>query len=336
MDRSQLSEHLQNFRNKHILVIGDVMLDRFIWGNVTRISPEAPVPVVEVTRDDYYPGGAANVARNLIHFADKVSVMGRAGTDTDGDQLMALLEAQCLDNSGILRDAELPTTVKTRVIALHQQVVRIDQEKRARLSDRMLEDAVAHIESRLDSIDAIILQDYGKGFITQELVDRIAGLNGISRIPITVDPNPSNPINWKGAMAVKPNRHEAFKVADLPETLIGKNPAEDTTVRSLAEALFSKWDTSLLLITLGEQGMAVCERADADAEMKISHIPSRAREVYDVSGAGDTAIALFTLALASGLSPHDAAEVSNYASAVVVGKLGTATLSAEELLDSIS
>lgn len=335
MDRALLSDHLRNFRNKHILVIGDVMLDRFIWGNVTRISPEAPVPVVEVTRDDYYPGGAANVARNLIHFADRVSVMGRAGTDTDGDQLMSLLEAQHLDNSGILRDGELPTTVKTRVIALHQQVVRIDQEKRAKLSPELLEKALAHIESRLETIDAIILQDYGKGFVTQELVDRLAVLTKKVGIPITVDPNPANPIDWKGAMAVKPNRHEAFKVADLPETPIGVKPAEDATVRQLAEALFAKWDTSVLLITLGEQGMVVCERSEKGEPIKISHIPSRAREVYDVSGAGDTAIALFTLALASGLSPHDAAEISNYASAVVVGKLGTATLSAEELLDSV-
>jgi rfaE bifunctional protein kinase chain/domain len=330
MDRARLTEHLQNFRSKHILIIGDVMLDRFIWGNVSRISPEAPVPVVEVTRDDYYPGGAANVARNLIHFADRVSVMGRAGVDADGDQLVALLDAQLLDSSGILRDEALPTTVKTRVIARHQQVVRIDQEKFALLSGEMLDQAMTHIESRLDGIDAIILQDYGKGFVTQDLVDRLAELNKDMKIPITVDPNPSNPINWKGAMAIKPNRHEAFKVADLAEVPIGKNPAEDATVRKLADILFAKWDTNLLLITLGEQGMAVCEREGA-----IHHIPSRAQEVFDVSGAGDTAIALFTLALASGLTPHDAAEVSNYASAVVVGKVGTATLSAEELLASL-
>ncbi len=308
------------------------MLDRFLWGSVARISPEAPVPVVEVERDELYPGGAANVARNLLPFADSVAVMGITGDDPEGEQLRSVLGDRGLDISCVQRSANTPTTVKTRVIARNQQVVRIDREQHHELTTAELDTAAAAIAQRLPELDAIILQDYGKGFITQALVDRIATIAGDTDTIITVDPNPNNPIIWRAATAIKPNRHEAFRFAGLPESPISDPPSEDATLHALATALFAKWDTGQLLITLGEQGMVHCLRDGQSDRQSFTHIPPRAHEVFDVSGAGDTSIALFTLALSAGLDPVEAAEISNWAAAVVIGKIGTATLTPEELL----
>ncbi len=328
MDVERLGNTLNQFADKRILVVGDIMLDRFLWGAVSRISPEAPVPVVDVQRDELYPGGAANVARNLHAFADSVAVMGLAGTDVEGDQLIEILGEGGLDASPVIRTDSAPTTVKTRVVARNQQVVRIDREEKCPLTGEQIEAAAADIAGRLGQLDAIILQDYGKGFISQQLIDRIAGVTAGSDVVITVDPNPNNAISWRGATAIKPNRHEAFRFAALAEDPISDPPSEDPQLRQVAASLFDQWETGQLLITLGEQGMVLCGRED----QSFTHIPPRAHEVFDVSGAGDTAIALFTLALATGVGPVEAAEISNWASAVVVGKLGTATLTPEELL----
>jgi D-beta-D-heptose 7-phosphate kinase/D-beta-D-heptose 1-phosphate adenosyltransferase len=330
MDRAQLEEHVRSFSEKHILVLGDVMLDRFVWGNVERISPESPVPVVEVTHEDFYPGGAANVARNLLPFAGKVSVMGVIGPGADGEKLREILEEKGVDHSGILVSEDRQTTVKTRVIARSQQVVRIDREDRIPVSTQIRQRAIDYLREHLDGLDAIILQDYGKGFITQELVDEIASITAGRGLTITVDPNPNNLLEWKGVTAIKPNRHEAFKVAGQPETPISSPPDKDATLLSLAATLFERWETEQLLITLSELGMVLFQRGVAPR-----HLAPSAHEVLDVSGAGDTAIALYTLALASGTGAADAALISNYASGVVVGKIGTATLSREELLQAI-
>ena len=328
MDRAQLEEHVRSFSEKHILVLGDVMLDRFVWGNVERISPESPVPVVEVTHEDFYPGGAANVARNLLPFCAKVSVMGVVGPGADGAKLCEILEETGVDHSGILVSDDRQTTVKTRVIARSQQVVRIDREDRLAVTAEVRQRAVDYLREHLDGLDAIILQDYGKGFITQELVDEIAVVTAEKSLPITVDPNPNNLLDWKGVTAIKPNRHEAFKVAGLPETAISDPPDKDPTLLGLATTLFENWGTEQLLITLSEQGMVLFQRGTPPL-----HLAPSAHEVFDVSGAGDTAIALYTLALAGGSGAAEAARISNYASGVVVGKVGTATLSREELVN---
>lgn len=331
MDESRLGTTLKEFADKRILVIGDVMLDRFLWGNVSRISPEAPVPVVEIEREEPYPGGAANVARNLQPFARSVAVMGMTGSDREGEQLIEILNQRGLNTECIQNSENNLTTVKTRVVARHQQVVRIDHERHSTLSSKQEEQAVHQVADRLPELDAIIIQDYGKGFITQRLVDRISDIAGPSQAVITVDPNPNNPVIWRGVTAIKPNRHEAFNFAKAAELPICNPPSEDNTLKHIAKSLFDLWETKHLLITLGEQGMVLCED-----DSSLIHIPSRAQEVFDVSGAGDTAIAIFTLALASGMEAVEAAELSNWASAVVIGKFGTATLEPAELLSAAS
>lgn len=329
MDPARLDSLLSAFRTKRLLVVGDVMLDEFIWGAVSRISPEAPVPVVEVKSEDAYPGGAANVARNLLPFCAQVSVSGLVGEDSFASELDGLLAASGINTAGLLRDPEYQTIVKTRIVARNQQVVRIDREKRRALSDAMRAKALEFFAGMLPQVDAIILEDYGKGFLTQALVDDLAVLTKDTGIIVTVDPNPNNPLHWRGASAIKPNRSEAFQAAGLDETGLRSPATLDAALEELGRRLFSQWDTEMLLITLSEQGMALLKKNELPYRL-----PALAREVFDVSGAGDTAIALFTLALTAGATPQEAAEISNHASGVVVGKVGTATLTPAELAAS--
>lgn len=328
MTSERLRALLSSFRGLRVLVIGDVMLDRFIRGNVTRISPEAPVPVLHVTREDAYPGGAANVARNLASFAGGVSVLGITGEGALTEQLHRLLTDHGIDTSGLLASPEHETIVKTRVIARGQQIARIDRETIKAPSPELEARALAWLEARLPETDAVIIEDYAKGFLTQSFVDAATALAAARGVPLTVDPNPGNPLRWRQAAAVKPNRREAFAAAGLPDP--GDVSLEEllATLPALGKRLFELWDTRLLLVTLGEHGMALLERDGTTPY----HTPAQAREVFDVSGAGDTAIALFTLALAAGANPAEAAELSNRASSIVVGKTGTATLTPEELL----
>jgi rfaE bifunctional protein kinase chain/domain len=331
VDEKCLGNILKSFSEKRILVIGDVMLDRFLWGNVSRISPEAPVPVVEIEREELYPGGAANVARNLHPFARSVAVMGLTGSDREGEQLMEILSERGLNTDCIQSSGCNVTTVKTRVVARHQQVVRIDHEQRASLTKEQEDRAIEQIVQRLPELDAVIIQDYGKGFITQSFMDRVNEIADPEQTVITVDPNPNNPVTWRGVTAIKPNRNEAFGFTNQVESPLCDPPSKDKKLEQVAKSLFGLWETKHLLITLGEQGMVLCGE-----ESTLMHIPSRAQEVFDVSGAGDTAIAIFTLALASGVEAREAAEISNLASAVVIGKFGTATLEPEELLAAAS
>lgn len=329
MKRESLPAILAACRTRRVLVVGDVMLDRFIRGNVSRISPEAPVPVVHVTREDAYPGGAANVARNLAPFAGKVHVLGVTGTGPLTDQLHALLTEHGIDTSGLLASDEHETIVKTRVVARGQQVARIDRETIKAPSPALIARALAWLDAKLPEIDAVIIEDYAKGFLTQELVDAITARVTARGIPVTVDPNPGNPLRWHQATTIKPNRKEAFEAANIPDP--GDVPLATllATLPALAGRLREKWDTGQLLITLGEHGMALLEK-----DRPLYHTPTRAREVFDVSGAGDTAIALYTLALAAGCPAPQAAEISNLASGIVVAKAGTATLTPTELLDA--
>jgi D-beta-D-heptose 7-phosphate kinase/D-beta-D-heptose 1-phosphate adenosyltransferase len=302
------------------------MLDEFVWGKVGRISPEAPVPVVEVSGESFYPGGAANVARNLREFTGNVAVVGMIGRDRGGDQLRQLLADQKIDTSACSVAADFPTIVKTRIIARQQQLVRVDREKVLAPNERQIDSVVACVKKMLPEIDGIIFEDYGKGFLAEKLVSGIVAPARARKKIIAADPNPRNNIPWRGLSVVKPNRSEAFHAAGIP---LQESDAGNKALKKVGAALLQKWRAELVLITLGEEGMMLFQR-----NQKPHHAATKARQVFDVSGAGDTAIALFTLALCSGATPLEAAEIANHASAVVVGKLGTATVSPDELRKS--
>jgi rfaE bifunctional protein kinase chain/domain len=234
-----------------------------------------------------------------------------------------------IDISDSLEDEKFPTIVKTRIVARHQQVVRVDREKVASPSAKQVAKVVAAVGKRLGEIDAIIFEDYGKGFLTRELVSQIARQARAAKKIVTADPNPHNLINWSGMTAVKPNRAEAFLAAGIPIRDSEVSPKKDVDLVHAGKELLQKWGVQYLLVTLGEHGMMFFEKGK-----RPHHIPTKAQDVFDVSGAGDTAIAMFTLALVCNATPLEAAQIANHASAVVVGKLGTATVTRDELISS--
>ena len=327
MDPTRLQHILQIAAKRKILVLGDLMLDEFVWGNVHRISPEAPVPVVEVERESSYPGGAANVARNLRQFCTEVHVLGQMGCDAAGEKLTRLMNEEGLQTDGLIATEEIPTIVKTRIIAQHQQVVRVDREQRVSPSSKLLKVAVERSHALMKTVDAILFEDYGKGFLNQSLVDAV--LREASHQTITSDPHPHNHLEWPGIAVIKPNRTEAFAAAGIPWKPPFSPALEDQALLAVGKELLDRWQSNALLITLGEQGMMLFREGHPPY-----HTPTRAREIFDVSGAGDTAIALYTLGITSGATPEEAAEMANHASGIVVGKLGTAICTPEELLAS--
>ena len=330
-DAARLRALMAGFAGRRILVIGDLMLDEYIWGKVSRISPEAPVPIVNVTGESYYPGGAANVARNVRELTREAAVMGLVGTDPQGGRLIELMEAAGIDTSTVQRDAALPTTVKTRIIARNQQVVRVDREQKSPLTPQQAALAMDRLDRMIGSLDGIIVADYGKGFLTQPLADHICRQARAHGKVLAVDPHPHTSLSWQGATAIKPNRAEAFIAAGLPIPDPVFPVLDDQALLEAGRRLRGRWKTDSLLITLGEHGMLLLE-GDAPAY----HTPTRAHAVFDVSGAGDTAISVFTLGLAAGASPAEAAELANLASGIVVGKLGTATVTLAELQASVA
>lgn len=327
MNRKRASEILAP--SKRILVVGEMMLDEFIWGKVGRISPEAPVPVVEVVKETFNAGGAANVARNLREFVDHVHLLSLAGTGHDADILRGILETRGVTLDGVIFDPSYTTIRKTRIVARNQQVVRVDREQRRGLSDEQRTRVLAHFEKLLPSLDAIIMEDYDKGLLDQPLVDAIVNSARGAKKIVTVDPKPSNSIRWHDVTCVTPNRGEAFRAAGRSVTDPVEPPIEDRALLEVGAILLDKWRCDHLLVTLSEQGMMLFTAGRAPY-----HIPTRAQEVIDVSGAGDTAIAVFTSALASGATASEAAEIANHASGIVVAKTGTAVATREEVLAS--
>lgn len=329
MKPARLEQILKRSATRRFLVIGDLMLDEFVWGKVGRISPEAPVPVVEVERESFHAGGAANVARNLREFAQHVAVIGAMGTDDRGKQLQQLLTQRKIDISNCVIDSACHTTVKTRIIAQHQQVVRVDREKVEDLPAALRKKVVRAVADRMNATDAIIFEDYAKGFLGKPLIEQISSAAANAKKIVTADPNPRHSIEWSDITAATPNRSEAFQAAGIPWREPAKSPNQDVDLAKVGKALLQKWNIKYLLITLGEGGMMLFQK-----NKPAHHIPTKARQVFDVSGAGDTAIALFTLALAGDATPVEAAEIANHGSAVVIGKLGTATVSRAELIAS--
>ncbi len=312
-----------------VLVVGDVMLDQFIWGRVTRISPEAPVPVVEFERESLMPGGAANVARNLTALGAATEMFSVTGHDVAANQLRHLLEENHVGCRGLLASALRMTTKKIRLIAHRQQVARVDRERRTELDGKTAGRLFASVRAQLARADAIIVGDYGKGVVTQVMLDALKRLCRERGVWLSLDPKPVHHLDLRGLSLITPNRTEAFELAGLSDGARGVEPLKDAALLNAADKILNDLQPGLLLITLGDQGMLLCQRGHAPF-----HIPTVAQEVFDVSGAGDTVIASFTLAVAAGASPVEAAIFSNHAAGVVVGKVGTATVTPEELLAS--
>jgi D-beta-D-heptose 7-phosphate kinase/D-beta-D-heptose 1-phosphate adenosyltransferase len=327
----RVREILAAATRRRVLVVGDIMLDQFIWGSVARISPEAPVPVLDFERESSMPGGAANVARNLAALEADTEIFGVAGNDAPAETLRGLLKQQHIGCGGLVTDGLRPTSLKTRIVAHKQQVVRIDRERRDGLSADATGRLLDAIKARLPVTDAIVVGDYGKGVVTQPLLDELKSLCRRRGIWLSLDPKPVHHLDLAGLSLITPNRKEAFELADLPDDTRRENPLEDRNLGRVAEELLARLQPALLLITLGELGMLLCQRGRVPF-----HIPTVAMEVFDVSGAGDTVIASFTLAVAAGASPIEAAIISNHAAGIVVGKIGTATTSPSELLASFA
>ncbi|MGA1842996.1 MAG: D-glycero-beta-D-manno-heptose-7-phosphate kinase [bacterium] len=323
MDITHLKDILYRFSDTRILVLGDLMIDEYLWGGVERISPEAPVQVVDVQREARTLGGAGNVVANLASMGAKVDVGGVIG-DCPGAQWLAdQLDSLYVGHECLIRDPERPTTIKTRVIAANQQVVRIDRETRRPISEKQEERLVRHITRHWDQWQGIVLSDYGKGLLTRSFLEKVITLGREKGIRVVVDPKGTDFTRYRGAGLITPNRKEAFLG-------MGLDPGKDAEVPSLGVRMIEELDLLGLVITLGAEGMCVFSPGE---EPRL--IPTRAREVYDVSGAGDTVVAALALCLASGVDLPRAAEVANLAAGVVVGKVGTATVTPEEILSHL-
>lgn len=322
-DLNKLNSIVRNFRKAKVLVVGDLILDEFIWGDVSRISPEAPVPVVWVRRESFMPGGASNVANNLSSLGARTYLIGVIGDDERGAILKGELEQKNIDVSGVVADESRPTTLKTRVVAHHQQVVRIDKEKVDGLSDDLIKRLINNIKNVIEKVDAVIIEDYGKGVITPKLLKEVVPFAKTRKKIISVDPKEEHLRYYNGITLITPNNHEASKA-------VGFEIKDAVTLKKAGQIMLKKFKCKIALITLGENGMAVFER---DKPMK--HISTVAQDVFDVSGAGDTVIASYTLSLASGANPLQAAHISNCAGGIVVGKVGIAVVTPEELIDRL-
>ncbi len=320
---ANLKSIVSRFDKASVLVVGDLLLDEFIWGSVTRISPEAPVPVVWVKSENFMPGGACNVANNIRSLGGHAYVMGVVGKDKYGETLTELLRLQGIAVDDVFAEAGRPTTLKTRVIAHHQQVVRIDRETVVPASQKAVDFFMERIAMRVRQVDAICIEDYGKGMITPEIVREVVRLAKKHGKVLTVDPKEDHLSYYRGVSAITPNHHEAAALARIK--IAGPDDLE-----KIGRKLLSVLACDTVLITQGEQGMSLFQKGS-----KPVRIPTVAQDVFDVSGAGDTVIGTFTLARALKASPLDSAYLANCAAGVVVGKVGTAVVTREELIDRV-
>jgi len=325
ISKENLVKAIHSFSNINILVLGDIIVDHFIWGNVTRISPEAPVPVVNVTNENLLLGGSANVLHNIFAMGGKAALCGVIGADWMGGKLIGLLTETQSSTDGVIKDSERPTTKKTRVVAQGQQVVRFDREDSALLSNDILSELCNFLEESIHLFDAVVISDYAKGVINKTLMNHLLEkLASLPDIPVIVDPKPAHMPLFENTTIITPNHHEA-------EIMSGIKIQDDDSLTRAAKHLQETLKCKAVLITRGESGMALLEN-----NKPIFKIPTKAKEVYDVTGAGDTVIASLALALASGLSYAEASILANYAAGIVVGKVGTATVSKNDLLEAVS
>jgi len=316
-DRKRLARIISNFGRKRILVLGDLMLDRYIWGDVSRISPEAPIPVVEVREDSLCLGGAGNVARNILSLGGAALLAGIVGKDKEGQWVRDHIPGK----KGIFADGTRPTTVKTRIIARHQQVVRVDLEKKGALTPG-LEKKILGFLGR-EKYDGLLISDYNKGIVNPSLIGKALALAAESRTPVFVDPKVEHFRLFSPVTLVTPNHFEAEKI-------VRHDCRTDAQVEAAGIEILAQISTRYLIIKRGEHGMAVF-----GGRNKPVLIPTVAREVFDVTGAGDTVIAAASLALLAGASIEEAAVIANAAAGIVVGKIGTAAVTAKEILSAL-
>lgn len=311
---------LKNLTGKRILVIGDLILDCYIWGRVNRISPEAPVPVVEVERDSYMLGGAANVASNIVSLGGKATVLGAVGKDRAAGTVEDLMKAQGIDYIAV-EDPRRPTTMKTRVIAHHQQVVRFDREDPEKLTASPLAKLMEHIKKEIPRHDAVVISDYKKGIVQASVIKQVIKSAGRTKF-VSVDPKVGHFHLYKGVSLITPNLHEASVGSGVEIT-------DEKSLHAAGKKLRSSLGLEAALITRGEGGMSLFKKDE------VIHIPTLARKVFDVTGAGDTVIAMFTLARAAGASLEEAAVLANHAAGIVVGEVGAATTTIEAVRESL-
>ena len=323
IDTNRFRHLIAGFKSTKVLVVGDLMLDRFVWGAVERISPEAPVPVVKITSESAMMGGASNVASNICALGAEALITGIIGDDIAGEEFLQLVRKQGMREDGIILSKKRPTIVKTRIIAQHQQVVRTDKEFVSQINSREAKKILAYIKSNMRKISAIVISDYGKGIVTRYLVKQIIKLNGEFNYPIIVDPMPMHFTYYKNTTMITPNNHEAG------ESLKTEIKDEQSLVR-VGKNLLKLLQANSILITRGEKGMSLFER-----DGKVTNIPTVAKEVFDVTGAGDTVVGALALCLGNKASMYESAYIANHAAGIVVGKLGTATVSMDELRKSV-
>ena len=323
INKKRLEEILEGIRGKRIAVLGDLMLDRYIWGSVTRISPEAPVPIVDMESEQARLGGAANVAMNIRSLGGEPFLIGVTGSDNSGKNLRDMIAESGFITDGIVIDPSRPTTVKTRLIANNQHVVRIDRESRADISAEIQEKIFTVLKTYISSLDGIIIEDYNKGVVVNQLIGRIIKFLRIKKKIIAVDPKFHNFFDYKNVTVFKPNRKEA-------EEALGRKLATVKDIEKAGKQIRKKLNAEYVLLTRGELGMSLFGSGG-----KIYHTPTKAQNVADVSGAGDTVIATLTLAMAGGANMREAAALANFAGGVVCGYVGIVPINAVKLTDAV-
>ena len=323
VSQKALRQYLQRFPQASLLVIGDLILDHYVMGRVSRISPEAPVPVVHVESETLRLGGAANVFNNILALGGKADLCGVIGADESGRLLLKELGKSRSGRGGVIIDHDRPTTRKSRVIAHNQQIVRYDMEGRQELKGTLQKRLLRYVESRIRELSCIVVSDYAKGVVSSALMAELARMAALRKIPVIVDPKVEHFSYYKGVTVITPNHLEATQAAGL-------HGDDDQTINQAGAVIRQRLGCQSVLITRGEKGMSLYE-----GEGTSWHLPTQARQVYDVTGAGDTVIGTLALALATGASMREAATLANHAAGIVVGMVGTATVTPKQLLEAV-
>jgi D-beta-D-heptose 7-phosphate kinase/D-beta-D-heptose 1-phosphate adenosyltransferase len=325
LDLQRLSESLSQLVDTPVLVVGDLMIDEYVWGHVNRVSPEAPVQIVESEREEHTLGGAGNVVKNLVSLEAQVFVSSVVDTGDTGTLIVKELRKLGLQSSGVFKNPDKVSSRKTRILSLEnsQQILRVDRESALPISEKDEHNILGYLDTHIGRFKAIVLSDYAKGVLTESLIQQIIARARGKDIPVIVDPKGSAYEKYRGASIITPNKREA-------ETVLNTHIENDETLQRTGRSLLNRLKTDAILITLGKDGMVLFEKG-----RKTLQIPARRKEVFDVTGAGDTVISLLGLGVASGLPLREAIEIANIAAGIVVGKIGTATVTLQEIIDDV-